>query len=341
MARKLTDRTLTLRQLNRATLARQMLLERVSLPIPAAIERLVGLQSQAQAAPYIGLWSRLNDFTRDGLAQLIADHAVVKATFIRATLHLISAGDYLALRGAIRPLLEDAAGAIAKQRDVTLDIEPLLNTARDYFAEAPRSFAEVSAYFAALMPDVDIGAIRYTIRTHIPLVVVPNDSRWSYPGNPKFTLAEPWLGQPIPMANDFRTLVFRYLAAFGPAGVTDIQAWMGLNKLKAAVEALKPDLVTYHDENGRELYDLPDTALPLPDVPAPVRFLPEYDNVLLSHSKSHADTCRCTPPEGVSARSACGVYLPGGWFCRGGLESRETQGDSDAHNGAVRAAGKA
>jgi hypothetical protein len=116
------------------------------------------------------------------------------------------------------------------------------------------------------------------------MIVVPNDSRWSYPGNSKFTLAEQWLGQTIPMDNDFRTLVFRYLAAFGPAGVTDIQTWSGLGKLKEAVEKLKPELVTYHDENGRELYDLPDTPLPAADVSAPVRFLPEFDNLLLSHS---------------------------------------------------------
>jgi hypothetical protein len=300
--RKVTGRVLTLRELNRATLARQLLLERAALPVPAAVERLVGLQAQAQLPPYVGLWTRLNDFSRDSLAHLIEDHTIVKVTFIRATLHVITAEDYVRLRGTIQPVLEGASESIAKQRGAAFDLDKILRTARDYFAEQPRSFAEITARFEELMPDVDVSAIRYTIRTHLPLVVVPNDSRWSYPGNPKFTLAEAWLGKPVPTENDFRGLVLRYLAAFGPAGVTDIQTWSGLGKLKAAVEALKPELVTYNDEHGRELYDLPDTLLPAADVPAPIRFLPEYDNLLLSHS----NRTRVLADEFRSK-----VYLPG------------------------------
>jgi hypothetical protein len=279
------DRVLTLRELNRATLARQMLLERETLSVPAAIERLVGLQAQLAVSPYIGLWTRLHDFSRDDLARLIEDRKVVKATLMRATLHLFTTEDYLLLRGALQPVLTAAWEAIVKQRGVEFDFDKVILAAREFIGEAPRTFAEISAMLTELLPDVDVGAMRYGVRTHLPLVQVPVKSGWSYPGNPKFTLAETWLSQPIPTENNFKMLVHRYLAAFGPAKVTDIQTWSGLGKLKDAVAKLKPDLVTYKDEQGAELLDLPDMPIPDPDTPAPERFLPEYDNLLLSHDK--------------------------------------------------------
>lgn len=281
----MADRVLSLRELNRATLARQMLLDRENISIPAAIERLVGLQAQLSISPYIGLWTRLRDFKRDDLAALIDDHTVVKATMIRATLHLATAEDYLKLRGTIQPVLAGASESITKRRDVNLDIDYILKLARTYFTEAPRSFAEVSAKFSELMPDIDIGSIRYTIRTNLALVQVPTDTQWSYPGNPKFALAETWLGSSIRDTEDVRTLVFRYLAAFGPATAADMQRWVGLEKLKDVFETLRPELVTYRDERKRELFDLPDMPLPDGDTPAPERFLPEYDNLLLSYDK--------------------------------------------------------
>lgn len=138
---------------------------------------------------------------------------------------------------------------------------------------------------AQYRPDCDIGAMRYTVRTHLPLIQVPISTGWSYPGNPQFTLADSWLGQADFAEANLQLLVFRYLAAFGPATVTDLQTWSGLPKLKDAVEALKPQLRIYRDEQRRELLDLPDMPLPDADTPAPVRFLPEYDNLLLSHQK--------------------------------------------------------
>jgi len=134
------------------------------------------------------------------------------------------------------------------------------------------------------VPGGDVGAMRYTVRTHLPLVQVPINSGWSYPGNPKFTLAETWLGQKIPTEDHLPTLALRYLAAFGPARVTDMQMWSGLPKLKGLFEELRPKLVTYRDEQGVELFDLPDMPIPDADTPAPERFLPEFDNLLLSHS---------------------------------------------------------
>ena len=194
----MTDRILTLRELNRATLARQMLLERATISAPAAIERLVGMQAQLAVAPYVGLWTRLTGFRRDDLARPIEDHTVVKATLMRATLHLATGEDYPWLRTTLQPVMTYAAEAIAKQRETgDLDVPALVAMAREYIAEKPRTFEEISAMLAERMPGRDIGALRYTVRTHLPLVQVPISSGWSYPGKPAFALAESWLGRPI------------------------------------------------------------------------------------------------------------------------------------------------
>jgi len=280
----MAERTLTLRELNRATLARQMLLARADIPVPTAIERLVGLQAQYAPSPYIALWTRLADFRRDDLAAAIQERAVVKATTMRATLHLMTAADYLRFRATLQPMLTYAGKSIAKRRGGSeIDVPALLALARDYIAERPRTFEEISALLAERLPDTDIGALRYTVRTHLPLVQTPTEARWSYPGNPQFTLAEAWLGQPIAPEADLKALVGRYLAAFGPATVQDVQTWSGFPKLKDAIAAFKGELRIYRDERGRELLDLGDAPLADPGTPAPVRFLPEYDNLLLSH----------------------------------------------------------
>ena len=291
---------LKLRELNRATLSRQMLLERKALPLPAAIERLVGLQAQLTSAPYVGLWTRLHDFQREDLATLIEKRDIVKATMMRATLHLCTAKDYLKFRTTLAPLLIGAASSIAKDRGA-FDLDKVLQAARKFLGEKPRTFAAISERLTELMPDVDVGAMRYSVRMHLPLVQVPIASGWSYSSKPEFTLAEAWLGRAIASEDHLPALVRRYLAAFGPASVTDAQTWLGM-KLKDTFEALRPELITYRDEGRRELFDLPDMPLPDEAIPAPIRFLPEYDNLLLSHSNRKrvvADEYRAQ------------VYLPG------------------------------
>jgi len=119
---------------------------------------------------------------------------------------------------------------------------------------------------------------------NLPMIQVPVSSGWGYPATPQFALADAWLGQPIPQDDNLRSLILRYLSAFGPASVTDLQSWSGLGKLKDAVEQMRPELRTFRDETKRELFDLPDMKLPSADTPAPIRFLPEFDNLLLSHS---------------------------------------------------------
>jgi DNA glycosylase AlkZ-like len=297
----MSDRILNLRELNRATLSRQMLLEREALSVPAAIERLAGLQAQLASAPYAGLWTRLCDFQREDLAREIENRKVVKATMMRATLHLCTADDYLRFRTALKPLLIGAASEIAKRRGGEFDTDKVLKAARKFIGEKPRTFAEISDMLTGLMPDYDVGAMRYSVRTHIPLVQVPINTGWSYSNKPEFTLAESWIGRPISPEDNLRELVFRYLAAFGPASVTDAQTWMGM-KLKEIFEKLRPELQTYRGEGRTELFDLPGVQLPAEDVPAPVRFLPEYDNLLLSHS----NRSRVIADEYRSK-----VYLPG------------------------------
>jgi hypothetical protein len=279
----LPDRILTLRDLNRSLLARQLLLERALMPIPAAVEHLAGLQAQQPASPYIALWTRLSDFTRDDLGGFIDDHSIVKATLMRATLHLMTADDFMRFRGPIQPALDAAAADIVKQRGVEIDTGEILEFGKRLLADSPHTFEQISEALTELHPDTDVGAMRYTIRMRLPLVQVSTDTRWSYPGNPQFALAESWLGRAIAADPDPHDLIKRYLAAFGPATVADIENWSGLSKLKATVEAMQSDLVTYRDERKRTFFDLPDMPFPDADTPAPVRYLPEYDNILRAH----------------------------------------------------------
>ncbi|MFN8007345.1 MAG: winged helix DNA-binding domain-containing protein [Terriglobia bacterium] len=277
------DRVITQRELNRTTLSRQMLLRREDITIPAALERLVGLQAQAPQSPYVGLWTRLPNFRRENLARLIEDRTVVKATFMRATLHLVTAADFARFRMCLHPALVGAAESISKTRGGLFDLEKVLSKARQYLSEKPRSFADISDWLSKSFPDHDVGAMRYTVRTHLPLVQVPIRGGWSFSNKPEFTLAESWISGSLSAEDRTSQLVLRYLAAFGPASVADAQTWSGL-KLKEIFEKLRPKLRVYRDENRRELFDLPEAVLPDADVPAPVRFLPEYDNLLLAHS---------------------------------------------------------
>jgi winged helix DNA-binding protein len=217
-----TERTLTLRELNRATLARQMLLDRGKLPVLDAVERLVGLQAQVHSPPFVGLWTRLQDFRRDDLTRLMSERLIVRATLMRATLHLMTAADYLLLRPALQPALTRSLQSIAGRRMEGLEVDELVATVREFFAQEPRAFADLSATLSELLPDRDPSALAYAVRTHLPLVQVPSaNSTWGYSGRIPFTPAESWLGKPLAASQDPRHLFFRYLAAFGPAGVMD------------------------------------------------------------------------------------------------------------------------
>lgn len=279
----MAERTLTLRELNRALLARQMLLEREALPVTAAVEKLVGMQAQIPRAPYMGLWTRLKDFRREDLAAAIADRRIVKATLMRGTLHFFTVEDFARHLATLRPLKARIADGIRQMRGVTIDLEEMLGAVQQFIAEQPRSFKEISDFLTARYPGVDVGAMRYPARLLIPLVQVPTDTRWSYPGSPRFALAAQWIDRPLNTEGDLRDLFMRYLAAFGPASVTDFQAWSGLTGVSAVIGEWRDELCVFRDEQRRTLYDLPDAPLPDADTPAPVRFVAELDNLLIGH----------------------------------------------------------
>jgi hypothetical protein len=279
-----STRVLTLRELNRATLDRQMLLERQTVPAIDAVERLAGLQAQVPSPPYVGLWTRLGDFRREELTRLMEERQVVRATLMRATLHLMTAEDYLLLRPALQPALTRSMNSIAGKRLEGLDLDRLVGAAREYFESGPRPFADFRPLLAELEPDRDQSALAYAVRTQLPLVQVPTGGVWGYSGKVPFTTAEKWLGTELTVSEDPRGLVLKYLAALGPATVRDIQTWSGRTQLKESVEEIRGELRVFRDENDNELFDLPDAPLPSGDTEAPPRFVPDYDNLVLSHA---------------------------------------------------------
>jgi Winged helix DNA-binding domain len=278
-----TGDTLTLRQLNRATLARQMLLEREDIPVAAAVERLCGIQAQEARPPFVGLWTRLAGFRAEDLHSLLHKRSVVRATFLRGTLHLLAAKDYLAFRTAIQPVLNDALKVLGS-RAKGLDPELVLPIATALYEQEPRNFNDLRALLQAEFPDVNERALGYTVRTRLPLVMVPTEDRWAFPTVADFTLAANWLSAPLSEDDSADDLVRRYLAAFGPATAADVQTWSGLRGVKEVIARLRPELITVQDPNGKEMFDLPDAPRPDGDVPAPARFLPEFDNLVLSHA---------------------------------------------------------
>lgn len=261
-----------------------MLLERQKVEPLAAIERLAGLQAQVAWPPFVGLWTRLRAFARRELVDLLHGRQVVRATAMRGTLHLLSASDYVALRGALQPGLSKGMAATLRDGARELDLADLDAFARDFFGRRPATFDALRDQLKTARPKGNERAQAYAIRTHVPLVQVPTDSAWGFPAAAEFTLAEPWLGREVPTTGvGAEELVVRYLAAFGPASIADAQTWSGLAGLRETFDRMRPRLATFRDERQRELFDLPDAPRPAPDCPAPVRYLPDFDNLVLAH----------------------------------------------------------
>lgn len=280
----MTTPTLSLCQLNRALLARQLLLERATLPVPSAVAQLAGLQAQVQNPPYIGLWTRLQNFRRADLTEAMEAKQVVRATLMRSTIHLFTAEDYAQLRPALQPALSRALNGFFGARARALTPAPLIEAAWEFFRVQPRTFVELRAILGEIAPDQDRDAMAYLIRTELPLVQVPPGGTWGYGGDVHYALSEQHSGHPLSTKETLPELIRHYLAAFGPASVADIQAWSGLTKLKETVQALRGELRVFKDEKGIELFDLPDAPLPPEETSAPVRFIPEYDNLIISHA---------------------------------------------------------
>jgi hypothetical protein len=273
---------LTTRRLNRATLARQMLLARESTDVVTAVARLGAMQAQEARHPFTGLWSRVDGFRREDLHQALRDRLVVRATMMRATLHLMTAADYAAVRPALQPAL---ANAVTGRGDLFdgLDLDKVLPVARALLRERARDFNTLRRLLQEEFPDANDRGLGYAVRTQLPLVMVPTEDRWGFPRVADFALAETWLGPDLE-GEPIEGLVLRYLAAFGPASAADAQTWTGHAGLQAVLDGLRPRLAVFRDERGRELFDLPDAPRPAEDAPAPARFLPDFDSLVLAHA---------------------------------------------------------
>ena len=262
--------TLTLRQINRATLARQMLLAREKVTPVKAIERLVGMQAQWPKPPFLGLWTRVEGFERDHLTALLHKRAVVRATFLRATIHIVTAKDFLALRPAIQPVLESAMQAILKERLDGIDLTALTKQVRKMLDREPLTFAAIREEFLRADPKADERAMGYAVRMLLPLVQVPVDGQaWAFPSQACFAAAEQWLDKTIPSKPaPPDALLLRYLAGYGPASADDMRAWSGLGRaaVKEAIDRLRPKLIVFLD-GKRELFDLPDAPRLMPMCP--------------------------------------------------------------------------
>lgn len=251
-----------------------------------AVERLVGLQAQEPLDPYTALWSRLEGFRPEALAERLLAREVVRVAVMRGTIHLVTGDDALALRPLMQPVLD---AEMARHRDFApaldgVDLEAVLSFARSLLAGGPHTGLELRAALAGRFPAHDAAALAYACRCKLALVQVPPRGVWGRSGQVTVTTAEAWLGRPHPDTPSLDDVVLRYLRAFGPATVADVTTWCRLTGLREVLERLRPRLATFRDERGRELFDLPDAPRPDARTPAPVRFLPEYDNVLLSHA---------------------------------------------------------
>jgi len=307
---------LSRRALNRALLERQLLLRRWRLPAALAIERLVGMQAQAPDAPYIGLWTRLDGFRHQELAQLITERRAVRTPLMRATVHLVTARDCLALRPVVQPVLARSfAGSPFGQKLKGMDTAPIIAAGRALLAERPHTRSELGARLGERWLGVDAATLAYTVTYLVPLVQVPPRGIWGMSAEATWTTAEAWLSETLDRDPAPDAVILRYLAAFGPASVMDMQLWSGLTRLREVVERLRPQLQIFHDEHGRALYDLLDAPRPNPDTPAPPRFLPEYDNVLLSHAdRSRIISDNRHPPLFPGNGGALGTLLVDGFF---------------------------
>jgi hypothetical protein len=274
----------SVRRLNRATLLRQHLLERAIMPALGMVAHLVGLQAQEPRDPYVGLWSRLVGFEAHELESLLVDREVVRLVVQRGTVHVVTADDCLVLRPLAQPVLTQQ---LHSHRDfapllVGVDLEAAMRYAARVLGE-PRNTRQLRAELAAEFPQHDAAALAFACRNLLPFIQVPPRGLWTKSGEVVGTTARAWLGRDIQLKPSVDEVMLRYLGAFGPATVQDAATWSRYTGLREVFDRLRPQLRTIRDEAGREYFDLPDISLPDAEVPAPVRLLPQYDNLLLSH----------------------------------------------------------
>jgi hypothetical protein len=305
---------LTDRALNRATLMRQGLLARQKMSVVAMLEHLIGLQGQVHKAPYVGLSSRLTKFAIPDLEELLENRRAVRATLMRCTLHVVTADDFLAIRSLI--------DSIALRGFRTNHLKPLKGADIDEVRAASRALLDVETLSPAALgarlrerwPDSEAVPLSMAARVLEPVVHVPPAGLFGATGAPELTSAKRWLGRNPDISPSLDALVLRYLKAFGPASGNDFGAWSGLSGGPAAMERLRPQLLSFAAEDGRELFDLPEAPRPGPDIEAPVRLLPDYDNVVVGYDDRSACCVRNTS-RASAWLTACGRDLPSMDLC--------------------------
>ncbi|MGH2812983.1 MAG: winged helix DNA-binding domain-containing protein [Actinomycetota bacterium] len=254
------------------------------MSVTRALERLVGLQAQEPPDPYVALWSRLDGFAHDDLAKLIASRRAVRVTLMRGTIHLVTARDCLRIWPVMQPFLERFFSGHPWGRNLAgVDLKAVLDMGKALVEAEPMTNVELGPKLSERWPDRDRAALAAAVRYLLPMVQVPPRGLWGKSGRAKHTTATQWLRRPLGVDKSPDRLVLRYLSAFGPSTVGDIRKWSGLSGLPEVVERLPPRLRSFRDENGRELLDVKDGLIPEDDTPAPPRFLPTFDNVLLAH----------------------------------------------------------
>lgn len=279
------------RALNRAMLARQLLLEPADMSVPDAVAHLCGLQAQEPQEPFVGLWSRLRAFAPSELSGQLIDRRVVRTHLMRRTVHLLTAEDVLAWRTRFDSMLFQRTLGVHRRELQDVDLDALSSAGLAVMSDGqPRTMAELVRAVAGDPPASRRRALAdMLVPALLPVAQTPPRGLWRARGGVRNVLLSSWLGReiapPAPDGSDpvGRTLVRRYLAAYGPATSTDLRSWCGLSGLPAAVAAVREELVSFRDERGRELLDLPRAPRPDPGTPAPVRFLPAFDNAVLGY----------------------------------------------------------
>lgn len=305
-----TNRTLSLKRLNRALLERQLLLRRSTMSPLEAIEHLAGIQAQAPMPPYYALWSRLEDFQPDSLADLLSKRQAVRIALMRSTIHLVSARDARLFRRTLAPMLERSIISFNGKKLVGVDLEQLASATIKLAAEKPVTFEELGKHLQQEWPEHAPSVLSSSARNLVPLAQIPPRGLWGQGGAARHVPLEHWLengahhseadgfgdeyeypvSADIPSGllesdtdADVKSMLFRYLSSFGPASIKDMQAWSGMTRLKPYIQQWAAELECFQDEAGNELYDLPGAPLPPEDTPAPPRYLSEFDNMLISY----------------------------------------------------------
>ncbi|GAA2400514.1 winged helix DNA-binding domain-containing protein [Actinomadura vinacea] len=319
---------LSQRTLNRTLLDRQFLLSRTSRAPLEMVRHLVAVQGQEPNWPYVGLWTRIDGFRHDHLEALIHDRSVVRSTVIRRTVHLVCADDFAWLRPAVEPIVGVALRhAYYAQEIEGLDHDELARIGREVLGGRTLTRRELARSLGERFPGRHARRLADAVEILEPLVHGTSAGVWGTWRNRssiEVALAEEWTGIPMAPQRRLETMILRYLAAFGPASVMDVQAWAGVTRLREVVEGLRPRLRGYRNEDGKELFDVPEATLADPDLPAPVRFLPAFDNVLLGHKDrtrmiSEEDRRRIAPAaSGGVATFLVDGFVGGTWALKEG-----------------------